>query len=167
MKRELIATARRLASPTRRKPSQSDLRRAISTTDYALFHSLAERCADELAGRSSGRRLSDEWFRIYRALNHGQSETALDELYPQRKQHMRRGMPTGMDPTIENFCEALEEFKQLRHAADYDPRELALDQAVVQGLVDEAQAAIEDLASAPASGRRALAFACVVSLRRG
>ena len=38
---DLLATARRLAKASPRKPRQADLRRSISTAYYALFHALA------------------------------------------------------------------------------------------------------------------------------
>jgi len=44
-------------------------RRAVSTAYYAVFHALAKQCADFLT-RSAPRR-SDEYERVYRALEHG------------------------------------------------------------------------------------------------
>lgn len=46
MSHELIVTARRLANVRTRRPRQADLKRALSTSYYALFHTLAQDCAD-------------------------------------------------------------------------------------------------------------------------
>lgn len=47
MSHELIITARRLANVNIRRPRQADLRKAVSTAYYALFHVLAQDCADQ------------------------------------------------------------------------------------------------------------------------
>ena len=51
---DLIRIARYLASTgtgiNAGRPSQADLRRAVSTTYYALFHALAQCCANTLIG---------------------------------------------------------------------------------------------------------------------
>ena len=65
----LLTTARKLARANPRKPSQADLKRAISTAYYAVFHVLAKQCADAFAGSGPGR--SDKaWNQVYRALEH-------------------------------------------------------------------------------------------------
>jgi len=53
---------------------ESNLRRAVSTVYYALFHGLAECCADELFNRNM--RGQPGWVRIYRGLNHRQAREA-------------------------------------------------------------------------------------------
>ena len=50
MSQDLLATARRLAKASPQKPRQSDLKRAISTAYYALFHAMARNAADMLVG---------------------------------------------------------------------------------------------------------------------
>lgn len=57
---DFLETARDLATSSARRPRQTNLRRAVSTTYYALFHCLAKCCADMVvggAGRSSPFRL--------------------------------------------------------------------------------------------------------------
>ena len=70
--RDLIQTARRLAQPGAAQPTQADLRRAVSTAYYALFHCLAATAADLLTGSSR----SPEWHQVYRALEHGKARSA-------------------------------------------------------------------------------------------
>ncbi len=51
---DLIALANRLASASPNKPRQADLRRAVSTAYYALFHAMAKNVADTMAGAVKG-----------------------------------------------------------------------------------------------------------------
>lgn len=44
-------------------------RRAVSTAYYAVFHALAQLCADEMLGTAAP--VSIEYTKIYRALDHG------------------------------------------------------------------------------------------------
>ena len=70
--RDLMATARGLAEGGPRRPSQANLRRAVGTAYYALFHCLAGTAADLLIG---GNR-SEAWHQVYRALEHGSAKSA-------------------------------------------------------------------------------------------
>ena len=121
-------------------------------------------CADEIVGSSASRRTSAEWVRTYRALNHGRSEAALDELNPKRKS--KGGSPGTMHPDIRNFCGTLEDLRHRRISADYDPQFRKLRRQEVVELIDEAEAALGRLEVAPTDQRRTLAFACIVLLRR-
>ena len=49
--RDLITTARSLTELDPRQPTQANLRRAVSTAYYAVFHLLAHTAADLLIGR--------------------------------------------------------------------------------------------------------------------
>ncbi len=69
----LLALAEELAAKSERSPTLR--RRAVSTAYYAVFHALAELCADELLGSETGKR-SNEYIRIYRSLDHGTLKTA-------------------------------------------------------------------------------------------
>ena len=158
MSSDLIDTARRILGAARRKPSQADLRRAVSTAYYAMFHTLARTCADEIAGRS--KRSAPEWARVYRALEHGRSRLALNEI------RAGKGFAGGVSARLADFCDTLEKFKQRRNEADYNPAPLKLNRIGVNLLIGEAETAIDAFQKqAPADQRRALAFACVVRLR--
>ena len=74
--RDLIETARGLTELSPRRPSQANLRRALSTAYYAVFHCLAATVADALMGK--GR--SDAWHQTYRALEHGSARRACDNI---------------------------------------------------------------------------------------
>ena len=156
MKRALIATARRLVAPTDGDPSEADLRRAVSTAYYAMFHALAELCADEIVGAGAESRSSPEWVRVYRTLDHGRSRAALREM---------QGSMTPVDAHLEDFCVTLERRREHRVLADYDPAPSRLTREVVSFRIDEAETAIADIDAADPKQRRALAFACVLARR--
>ena len=71
---DLLTSAENLVPAGRGRPLESDLRRAVSTVYYALFHGLAECCADELFNRNMRGRPG--WVRIYRGLNHRRAREA-------------------------------------------------------------------------------------------
>jgi len=113
--RDLVKVAIDLATAVNHKPKQSHLRRATSTAYYALFHCLANNCADSIVGRgaSYGRRA---WRQSYRALQHGFAKSACDSNSGKMK------------PILERFPVEIQDFAYLfynmqikRHEADYDP----------------------------------------------
>ena len=103
--RELMGTARRLTEPGASQPTQADLRRAVSTAYYALFHSLARAGADLLTGANRG----PAWHRVYRALEHGKAREAC------RQRAAMRAFPM----EIRAFAEAFRALQEDRHRADY------------------------------------------------
>ncbi len=76
---QLVVTARRLAGAGRKKPRQSDLKRAVSTAHYALSHAMARNAADMLIGVRPDHP-NKAWTQVYRALEHGPAKNACKEL---------------------------------------------------------------------------------------
>lgn len=70
LEQDLLETARKLANANQRRPKQADLRRAVSTAYYAVFHALAHECADRFIG-TGDQRSEAAWTQVYRALEHG------------------------------------------------------------------------------------------------
>lgn len=103
--RDLMGTARRLTDPRASQPTPADLRRAVSTAYYALFHCLAAAAADLLTGTSRG----PAWHQVYRALEHGKAREAC------RQQAATRGFPK----EIRAFAKAFHALQEARHRADY------------------------------------------------
>lgn len=146
----LIGTARRLAgSGVKGKPRQSDLRRAVSTAYYALFHALAKDGADLFVGAS--RTPSAAWSQAYRALEHGFAKNACSQV---------RGL--GLPGPIVGCAETFVRLQQQRHAADYDPLARFTRTEVILA-VDEADKAVRDLRSSGRADRRA--FAVLIRLK--
>lgn len=77
---DLIALASRLASASPNKPRQADLRCAVSTAYYALFHAMAKNVADNMAGAAKRNRSEQAWAQAYRGLQHGDARTACEAI---------------------------------------------------------------------------------------
>ena len=88
-----------------RQPTQANLRRAVSTAYYAVFHSLAHTAAGLLIGRKS----SAAWHQVHRALEHGNAKSAC-----QNKQSMQR-----FPHEIKEFADAFVDLQGARYQADY------------------------------------------------
>lgn len=142
MSDDLIATARRLAKASPKRPQQSDLKRGVSTAYYALFHALARDCADLLVGTGETRS-EPAWAQVYRTLEHGVAKNSC-------KAAASRGFPS----SIVSFADTFVVLQEERHRADYDPL-VRYVRAEVLVLIDNCEQAIRDLASAPRSDRKA------------
>ena len=140
--RDLIETARRLTEPGAAQPTQADLRRAVSTAYYALFHCLAAAAADLLTDSRS----SPEWRQVYRALEHGKAKRAC------RQQGAMRAFPT----EIRSFAKAFVELQDARHEADYAPEGQYLKPDVL-AMIIRAEEAIDRFDQADTRRRRGFA----------
>ncbi|UWM78915.1 hypothetical protein N1937_26860 (plasmid) [Rhizobium sp. WSM4643] len=108
MSNDLIATARRLAKASPKRPRQSDLKRGVSTAYSALFHALARDCADLLVG-TGDTRSEPAWAQVYRTLEHGVAKNSC-------KAAASRGFPGN----IVSFADTFVILQEERHRADYD-----------------------------------------------
>jgi hypothetical protein len=106
---DLILTAERLTARTRGRARQSDLRRAISTAYYALFHAMARDAADLLVGAGPVR-LSPPWVQVYRSLEHGFAKNACAS-----------ASKLGFSQNILECADTFIRLQEERHKADYDP----------------------------------------------
>lgn len=150
MSHELIVTARLLANIQARRPRQADLKRAVSTAYYALFHTLAKDCADRLIGTGVPSR-HPAWRQVYRALDHGPAKKACEQV-----------AKLGFPPEIVHFSDTFKRMQEQRHTADYDPSTNDI-RADVQLLITEADVAIR--AFKTATRRDRTAFAALVLLK--
>ena len=73
---DLISSARKLLGEGQvGPPKQSDLKRALSTAYFAMFHALCRNCADTLVGKVKARRSQGAWIQAYRAMDLGRART--------------------------------------------------------------------------------------------
>lgn len=144
MSDDLIATARRLAKASPRRPRQADLKRAISTAYYALFHALARNAADSLVGVGQNRP-NKAWAQAYRALEHGFARTACGQV-------RTLGFPAPLCACADAFLT----LQQARHDADYDPDQ-RVTRADAMAAISLAEQAIRHLRRSSRKDR--LAFA--------
>ena len=149
----MIVTARKLANASRKKPRQADLRRAISTAYYALFHAMAKDAADMLVGVGPNRP-DKAWAHTYRALQHGDAKTACQAV-------RNLNFPN----TIRSCADAFVALQQRRHDADYDPDYRVL-RADALDAIQQAEDAIRDLKASPKRDRRAFAVQILMKKRK-
>ncbi|QBF29739.1 hypothetical protein CFI11_00720 [Thalassococcus sp. S3] len=153
---DLIKTARRLAGPTSsRKPRQSDLKRAVSSAYYAMFHTLCQNCADCLIGTAGSARSAPAWRQAYRSVDHGYA----------KKQCGNKTVTPKFPKDIEDFANLFRTLQEERHLADYDPSSRFTRTETIEH-IDAAETAIKDFRSAPISDRRAFAAWTAMQLRK-
>ena len=142
---ELIDTCHKLV-PTvpARPPSQADMRRAISTAYYALFHTLAVSNAELIAGQPQSNMSSYAWERVYRRLDHGRAQNNL------------RAVFNLMSQSGENFARTFIDLQDQRQDADYNPNARVTRSDTIN-IIAQAQTAIRDFAQLTHEERRLLA----------
>ena len=145
----MIATARKLLAG---EPCETDLRRAISTAYYALFHHL---CASfsSVVLHPPGADFARARTQAYRYIEHGQAKRSCDEV---------RTGTRGFPPAIMAFATTFVALQRYRIEADYQPT-VAFDAALARSLVEDAEKAIAAHDSESHEARRA--FAVFVALR--
>lgn len=152
---DLLAAARELAGMSGRPPpSQASLRRAVSTTYYALFHGLAENCADMLVGPSGSDRAESAWEQAYRALQHGTLRSRCNN----------SGMMLTFPTEIQKLGAQLLYLQPRRENADYDPS-IILEQSAVIRDIEVTEQRIAQFRQAPERDRRAFAAYVLMPLR--
>ena len=151
---DFIATAKDLVQASiRGRPRETNLRRAISTTYYALFHCIALCCADSLVGGSSSNRSEAAWQQAYRALQHRQARNRC------QRQDIEK-----FPIQIQNFANLFVRLQQERHRADYAPYGDFYKDAVVQYVAD-AEYQLSRFAKVPLRDRRAFAIYVLMDMR--
>jgi hypothetical protein len=133
-------------SQSGRKPRQADLRRALSTAYYALFHCLAQSGADLLVGGAGAQKSREAWRQVYRALGHGDAKKACSHTKTKGK----------FPQPIQDFANTFRTMQEKRHIADYDPIGKFFESAVTLD-IDGAEDAIKNFSKASKADRRAFA----------
>jgi len=148
-----LETARGLIPNKRRKPTQANLRRAISTSYYAVFHALAKVCADSLVGATKSKRPNKAWVEVYRGLTHGLCKEACTN-----------ASGIAFPPAIHDFADAFVQLQDARHMADYDPM-VRPTKEQAQFYAELADQSIKALRSAPSNDRKAFAAWVLITSR--
>lgn len=143
---DLVKTSRDLAQVARGRPREANLRRAVSTAYYALFHCLAECSADSLVGGSGSNRSQPAWNQTYRALNHGNVRRRCEN------RHFIARFPV----EIQDFANMFVDMQAKRHSADYDPDATFSLHDTIQN-IDDVENTIKRFNGAPRKDRRAFA----------
>ena len=125
------------------RPLQEELKRAVSTSYYALFLHLCDSTANLMVGTlqpDPGRRAA--WQRMYRILQHGATKNRCNNR--QQMQHF--------SGDIQDFARILVRSQDARHDADYDPFSKYTRRQVLD-LVTEAYDAISVFDATPRNER--------------
>lgn len=156
---DYIKTARDLVGPGRGRPRQTNLRRAVSTAYYALFHCLAACCADTLVGGDGANRSEQAWRQTYRALDHGLARQRCEQATGSRFPDPR------FPPEVLQFATLFVSMQKERHSSDYDPYQ-DLSKASVMQSINAAEDAMTQFLKAPDKDRRAFAVYVLLPLRK-
>lgn len=144
---DLLRIARYLAAGSvgsgRGRPRQTDLCQAVSAAYYAMFHTLAQCCADLLAGSTPAARNNPAWRQTYRALEHGLA----------RQQCSNQATMRRFPPEIRKFGEVFVAMQRERHAADYDPG-ITYSRSQVRRLIGRAADSIAEFSAVDRRQRR-------------
>ncbi len=161
MHEDLLFQARHLATLDARKPKQINLRRAVSSAYYALFHFLVE----EVCRSQLGTLNSDVAFRnvIARAFAHSTMKRAcLSFSGGTLPNKVASRLPGGfaISGPIRDIASAFVDAQQERHEADYDRGE-RFNRTDVLALVEEIEGAIAIFQNTPASVVRTFFLCCL------
>ena len=149
---ELIAAARWLATPTGgSQPTQSALKRAVSTAYYAMFHALCYSNAETLVGPRDPHN-EQAWVRIYRGIDHTPA-----------KNRMKEGGQQLPGP-ISDFGDTFSDLQEQRHLADYAP-DKSFTVSQTQQWIDQAEAETSQFMQSDPEERKRLAIMLLIRPR--
>jgi hypothetical protein len=117
----LLAVARLLIDETSGPASDAQLRRAVSTAYYAVFHRILREAADRFVGPNPAAKAA--YRLIYRSFDHTRvKEVCLRLNAPTLSAQMKRDL--GRDAVsreMRDFASVFAYLQAVRHSADYDP----------------------------------------------
>jgi hypothetical protein len=123
------------AHPPSGEPHQTDLRRAISSAYYGVFHFTLASAADMVVGTDN--RSTARYSLAYRSVDHARLRTLCSQLKAsQMSSDLSPYVPAGGFGEIIDFARLAANLLQLRNLADYHPSELFT--------IDEARAAVSE-----------------------
>ena len=112
---ELLETAGYLTRRNQNRPTQADLRRAVSTAYYALFHLFVREATAALVTDPGLRGL------VPRAFGHTDMRDACEPFASGRfRDPLRTLVPATTPPDLVSVAQAFIDLQPARHAADYD-----------------------------------------------
>jgi uncharacterized protein (UPF0332 family) len=117
----LLEQADSLSRKAGRKPRQADLRRAVSSTYYAVFHTVLIAASDEFVGKKL--RNDRRYTLVYRSIDHAAVRKLCDEAVKQSPSAKFSTFLSneGFEPAIRQFANLTLALQSKRHEADYDP----------------------------------------------
>ena len=145
-------------------PRQADLRRAISSAYYGVFHAVLTEAADGFVGRT--KQDTPRYALVYRSVDHRTLRAICEDvkkstLPAKYSKYVPRG---GFGPDLVALAYAVVELQEKRHTADYDPlfREKMSDAILA---IATARTALSQFRNANAIPRKAFLSLVVFSPR--
>jgi uncharacterized protein (UPF0332 family) len=159
--KDLLEQAVRLATLDARRPKQANLRRAISSAYYALFHLLV----DEACRVQIGAQHAQAPFRqvLGRAFVHTVMKEACRSFGGGTlKKGVAKGLPVSftVPAEIRDLASAFVQLQDLRHLADYDLTE-RFRRSDVLSLINEVEARIRAFTNLASSNEKRFFLACL------
>ena len=146
---DLLAVARTLSTAgATTAGTDAELRRAVSSVYYAVFHRVAAAAAERFLG--ADQEGTAAYTILYRSFDHRHMKTVCEALRASTlKEKFRRqlGRPA-VSQDMRGFAEIFSALQDARHLADYDPAALFLTTDVLS-LMDEAETALAAFDRAP------------------
>ena len=159
----LIDLARDEANPAGMgAPRQVNLRRAVSTAYYAVFHALLGNVSETFVADNVPRSRA----LFYRAMEHGRAKDRCIKLgkNPLDQKESTFFQRPEFIPELRKFANAFVRLQELRHRSDYDP-DYRLTRAQALQIVDDARQAIDDLHSSEGTQRNEFLAYLLLGLR--
>ena len=160
-----MALAEQIANFDAGKPKQANLRRAVSTAYYAVFHYLVHEACCALIGTQNAQR-------PYRhVLSRGFVHTTMKQACSSfgggtLKNTVTKGLPTdqhgnyAIPKAIQNIAATFAELQEKRHLADYDLSE-RFKRSEVLTLIDQAKSHVLKFQELPITDDRKFFLACL------
>lgn len=138
----------------RRKPRQTEIRRAISAAYYGVFHFVLTQVADRYIGATL--HADPRYALVYRSIQHGGLRAlCLEVKKPGVTEKLKPYVPiAGFGRDIRLFAAALANLQDRRHDADYDPSVSFVRKDAVSA-IDAARSAIARFKSAERGDKEA------------
>jgi hypothetical protein len=117
----LFDQADKLAAGGTGRPRQIDIRRAISSSYYGLFHTVMTAAADLVIGQIN--RAEPRYGLAHRSIDHKRLREFCNDVRKQTlpDRYKRYAPHGGFGTAIKAFATAIVELQEKRHMADYDP----------------------------------------------
>ncbi|MCR4318133.1 MAG: hypothetical protein NUW37_17445 [Planctomycetes bacterium] len=164
---DLIEQAEALATKDRRKPKQANLRRAVSSMYYALFHFLVDQTCQIMLGSSN----SQTPYRhvLGRAFVHTVMKQACTSFGGGTlKDSVIKGLPRNksgnyvIPPEIQKIASLFTEIQDWRHLADYDLSEKFIRSDVLT-LIEQSKHHMSQFSSSKNSDEKRFFLVCLLA----
>ncbi|MBL6761933.1 MAG: hypothetical protein ISQ19_04470 [PS1 clade bacterium] len=144
-----------------KSPPQIDLRRAVSSAYYAVFHEFCLLFAEQFV--CDGKKLTRAWLQTYRSLEHQQLKKRLLEIRQfsklkdkQKKQRESKNADLNFPPALADLADIFAKLQDSRHEADYNPQS-KFDRKETILSIESARGCIEKIRHLCGDGKSALA----------